>query len=217
MFQPAPAGIVDRAAEEREQSDLLERALADPRTRVLLIDGDAAPRATDGLGWLSPDDVAALVTSPVGWAFLGRDDEGSAVLVAAARGRERQALDLGDGWALLRETATSLPAPIADLFTVAVSLGRFLSERFCSRCGTEAPLATSGWSRLPRVRRRTFPPNRSRRHRRDGEPRRRATAAGGERRMERADVLVLRGLRRGRRVALRRRCIASCSRKRACA
>ncbi|WP_119697240.1 NAD(+) diphosphatase [Microbacterium halotolerans] len=147
MFQPAPAGIVDRAAEEREQGDLLEKALADPRTRVLLIHGDSAPRATDGLGWLSPDDVAELVGSPVDWAFLGRDDEGSAVLLAAARGRERPIPDLGDGWASLRETATSLPAPIADLFTVAVSLGRFLGERFCSRCGTQSPLATSGWSR----------------------------------------------------------------------
>lgn len=147
MFQPAPAGIIDRAAGEREQHDVIERAFADPRTRVLLVHGDAVPRSGDGLGWLAPGEVPSRDGVETSWAFLGRDSEGSAVLAASVPGRERPTDDLPDGWVSLRDAAADLPKTIAETFTVAVCISKFLGERFCSRCGSEATLATAGWSR----------------------------------------------------------------------
>ncbi|MGO1769377.1 MAG: NAD(+) diphosphatase [Microbacterium sp.] len=147
MFCTAPVGIVDRAAGERESEALLERVLDDPRTRALLVHGDAAPRSGDGLGWLAPAVIRDELGDEVEWAFLGRDGAAAPVVAATTGRRDEPWPRLPDGWLSLREAGATLPAPDAELLTVAVSISRFLGERFCSRCGSEAHLAMAGWSR----------------------------------------------------------------------
>ncbi|WP_105565391.1 NAD(+) diphosphatase [Microbacterium halophytorum] len=146
MFQPAPSGRIDRAAGERERRDVIERAFADPATRVLLVHGDAAPRSGDGLGWFAPSDIRERAEAPIDWAFLGRDAEGSAVLAAVAAGPDAPIPGLDEGWLTLRRSGELSPEAFGA-FTAAVSIGRFAAERFCPRCGSEAPLTTAGWAR----------------------------------------------------------------------
>lgn len=147
MFRTAPAGIVDRAAGERENETLLEGVLGDARTRALLVHGDAVPRSGEGIGWLAPDDIVRELDVEPTWAFLGRDAAGAPVVVATTGRREDPWPGLPDGWLSLREVGATLPAPDAELLTVTVSLSRFLGERFCPRCGSEGRIAMAGWAR----------------------------------------------------------------------
>lgn len=157
MFRPAPVGVVDRAAEERDSADLFDRTKADPRTRVLLVHRDAAPRSGNGLGWLASADLPDAAPDLLTWAFLGRDDDGAPVLAAVWHG-ETPPIDAAEGWAPLREVGADLPEAEAELLVVAVSLGRFLGERFCAACGAEAELTTGGWARrCTGCRREIFP------------------------------------------------------------
>lgn len=77
---PALAGSgLDRAAEERSTSNIVETARGLAQTRVLVVHGDRAPlHSADTLHWLSPTDV------PDGaeWALLGREADGAFVLGA---------------------------------------------------------------------------------------------------------------------------------------
>lgn len=92
------------------------------------------------------------------WAFLGRDPEGTAVLVAAF---ERDAEPLGEvaEWGALRVIGGELDAFEAGVFVEALSLGRWLLEApFCPACGARADVVKAGWSRLcPSCDREHFP------------------------------------------------------------
>ena len=143
---PHPVGIVDRAAGERESEALLETGCSTIRGRARCSStGDAAPG--DGLGWLAPAVIRDELGDEVEWAFLGRDGAAAPVVAATTGRRDEPWPRLPDGWLSLREAGATLPAPDAELLTVAVSISRFLGERFCSRCGSEAHLAMAGWSR----------------------------------------------------------------------
>lgn len=146
MFSSAPVEPIDRAAAEREEDGLLERSLADSRTRVLVVHGDSAPRSGDELGWLTVADAESLAVAPLRWAFLGRDAGGASVLAATTGQRDEPLSGVGSDWLSLRDAAT-LPAPITETFTVAVAISKFLSEGFCPRCGVEAMSSMAGWSR----------------------------------------------------------------------
>jgi NAD+ diphosphatase len=100
---------LDRAAHRRVEPDLLGSLLADPKTAVLVLDGDHAPVRDDGgvlhLALLTPDKARSVVVaaSEVRWggrtkpqdalpqpylgAFLGEDDAGRAHVVLAIPGR----------------------------------------------------------------------------------------------------------------------------------
>jgi len=145
MFRPAPAGAIDRCAGEREDRGLLDRMRADGSARVLVVKGDLAPRAAGSepaLQWVAPRDVARGAE----WAFLGRDEAGTPVLLAAWHG-EGEPVPAPDGWVALRDIGAELPAAQAETFVTAVSLGRFLAERFCPACGSAAEPMFAGWAR----------------------------------------------------------------------
>ena len=134
-----------RAAEERLTPDLVERLRADASTRVLVIAGDAAPLvAADALLWRRPAEVPAGAE----WAFLGRDDDGAALLTAVYPAQEDELFAAPAGWAGLRAVGALLSAGEAGAFVEALSLGRWLVDApYCPACGTRTELGDAGWSR----------------------------------------------------------------------
>lgn len=145
-----------RAAEERLTPGLIEDAKADASTRVLVICGDAAPLAEPAaLLWRGVADVPAGAE----WAFLGRDDDGAALLAAVFPSREDELFAAPSGWAGLRAVGALLSAQEAGVFVEALSLGRWLIDApFCPACGTRTELGDAGWSRrCPHCGRQHFP------------------------------------------------------------
>jgi NAD+ diphosphatase len=154
---PLPSDlIVDRRAEERADAALLATLRADPSTRVLVVHGDAAPLTADGrLALVGVEPVPADAE----WAFLGREANGSAVLLAAFDSAHDAPIASPDGWGSLRVVAGGLPAGEAEVFVTAVSLARWLTDAaFCPACGTLTIEGDSGWSRrCPSCGRQHFP------------------------------------------------------------
>lgn len=145
-----------RAADERLTPHLLEETRTDASTRVLVIAGDAAPlAAADALLWLEP----AAVPAGAEWAFLGRDDDGAALLTAVFAAQESELFASPAGWAGLRAVGSLLSAEEAGAFVEALSLGRWLLDApFCPACGTRTDLGDAGWSRrCPHCGRQHFP------------------------------------------------------------
>lgn len=115
-------------------------ALADTASRVLYVDGDRVPVDADG----APLLFELPANAPNDIAFAGRR-AGGAVLVVPVR-----AADLAEAqtWTTIRELLPQVPADVADMLVVAVSLGRWItSARFCAACGGDTNLTTAGWAR----------------------------------------------------------------------
>ncbi|GAA3804189.1 NAD(+) diphosphatase [Cellulomonas soli] len=161
---PLSRAAVDRAAELRGRADLVAGALADERTRVLLL--------RDGLTAVDDEGVALLLLSPAqlrdvraidpavaatgdddGWVFLGRDDEGTHYLAlhgpAPAEGQTPPTgQDGGVRFASLRVLGALLSARDAGLATTAVALAAWhANHRHCPRCGSPTRVTQAGWSR----------------------------------------------------------------------
>jgi NAD+ diphosphatase len=159
---------VDRAAHRRSDPRLLESALADPGTRVLVLVGGArgvAPGDDETprlhlLGGLPADAVAA---APL-LCFLGEQDGVSYVAAAwpgptPAPGRslelERPTVVAGLGlptgvrWAGLRDVGSLLDDADAGVVTTAIALANWhATHPRCARCGTPTDVAQAGWTRL---------------------------------------------------------------------
>lgn len=150
----ARAGI-DRAADERTEDDLVGRLRAHLDTRVVVVHGDRAPLNVDGsVRTMS----AAQVIGADEWAFLGRDSDGVALLVAAASADAPSPID-AERWGALRAVGGSLSAVEAGMLVEAVALGRWLVDApFCPACGGRTALRNAGWSRrCPQCGREHFP------------------------------------------------------------
>ncbi len=140
----------DRAALERDRPGLVDALRGETGTRVLRIHGDLIPvDAAGGLRWSSPADAADAAV----WAFLGRDDDGAGLLVAAG-GRAGAV-----GWEPLRIAGSRLDVDALDRAMTAVSLGRWLLDsKYCPACGAATTLTQAGWSRqCPSCERIHFP------------------------------------------------------------
>jgi NAD+ diphosphatase len=157
-LHPAPARI-DRSAEERDASGLLDSVAADPATRVLVVCGDSAPvlDTDDGTPVLALADLADVGGHPH-WAFLGRADDGAAVLLAAFPS-DAAPLEARATWRSVREVGALLPRTQLDALVVGVALGRWLVDAsFCPACGTRTEHAQAGWARhCPGCGREHFP------------------------------------------------------------
>lgn len=170
----------DRSGAEREDDRLLDRVLADPRTRVIAVRRDAAPLADGRLLLLGVDELreAGTVatigadvlgdTATVGvdthphvreWAFLGRDDEGAAIVLAVLADDAADAIVADATWAPLRAAGGDLVDVEAELLTTAVALAGWLRDApFCPACGARTQLRHAGWSRhCPACGREHFP------------------------------------------------------------
>jgi NAD+ diphosphatase len=159
---------VDRSAARRADPKLLETALADPSTLVLVLVGGStavAPGdpATPRLHLLSSLPAGVVGQAPL-LAFLGEDagrcyvaavwpgpipPPGSSLepeLPAAVAG-----LDLPPGvrWSGLREIGSLLDDADAGVVTTAVALANWhASHPRCSRCGAATDVAQAGWTRV---------------------------------------------------------------------
>ena len=156
--QPPPLARsgLERSAEERTTPGLLDHARTDAATRVLVLNGDTAPLTTaDALHWVAP----AAVPDGAEWAFLGRDDSGTALLAAVFARGEDELFAAPAGWAALRAVGGSLTPTEAGAFVEALSLGRWLIEApFCPACGARTEVRSAGWSRhCPSCGREHFP------------------------------------------------------------
>jgi NAD+ diphosphatase len=160
--------VVDRAADRRADPKLLETALADPSTLVLLLVGGATAVApgdpeTPRLQLLSSLSAEAVAEAPL-LVFLGEDAGRSYVaavwpgpmlppggsleleLPAAVAG-----LDLPPGvrWSGLRDIGSLLDDADAGVITTAVALANWhASHPRCPRCGTPTEVAQAGWTRV---------------------------------------------------------------------
>jgi len=147
---------LDRAAEERAVPGFLEAARADERSRVLVLQGDRAPLSdADALHWVSP----AAVPGGAEWAFLGRAEDGAALLTAVLASADDDPFPAPAGWASLRAVGGALSHPESGAFVTALSLGRWLREApHCPACGASTEIRSAGWARhCPSCGREHFP------------------------------------------------------------
>jgi NAD+ diphosphatase len=146
----------DRAAHRRSEPDVIDRALADPTTRTLVLHrgrlavvGAGTPRAA----LLPPSGL------PEGLRlFLGEQD-GAARLALVLPGDDDPGVPAGaDGWAGLRDTAREQVAALASdddvavlahgLAVEAVALaGWHGTHEHCGRCGSPTAVVQAGWAR----------------------------------------------------------------------
>lgn len=141
--------IIDRSAHERADAATVARALADRRTRVLVLrEGRSRLGGGDGVGLdlraPSPGDEARMP-----W-FLGRHD-GVAYLAVEEPGSASEhgtAAGVDGGWVSLREIGADLDDLECGLLTTATALhGWHARHGHCPRCGAPTEAIQGGWVR----------------------------------------------------------------------
>jgi NAD+ diphosphatase len=135
---------LDRAAELREEPDVLDRLRDDPMTRVIVV-REGRVRVVDSALLRVPP--AAVVEAT--WALLGRDADGSVLLLAAAP-PETDALDAAPDeiWLGLRDLGGRIDGQESELLIGAIALAGWLRDApFCPTCGGGTELQQAGWSR----------------------------------------------------------------------
>ncbi len=157
---PRPDGqllsSLNRGADDRTRPGLLSDLLAHPTSRVLDTDGGTVPvvvgaRSTT-LALRAPRPGGPSRDDPARVAFLGRDDAGTAYLLARHRsGAEAaRAADTPEAvWLDLRECGPWLAALDLELALTGVGLARWhATHTHCPRCGAPAPSGQAGWVRV---------------------------------------------------------------------
>jgi NAD+ diphosphatase len=135
---------LDRAAELREEPDVLDRLRDDPMTRVIVV-REGRVRVVDSALLRVPP--AAVVEAT--WALLGRDADGSVLLLAAAP-PETEALDAAPDeiWLGLRDLGGRIDGQESELLIGAIAVAGWLRDApFCPTCGGGTELQQAGWSR----------------------------------------------------------------------
>jgi NAD+ diphosphatase len=152
---PLCRGTLDRAAHRRAEPDLVQRLLADPRTRVAVIVGESMdvhrPHGDDG-----PAEL--VLRAPVAadhhrlTFFLGEEaaemsgDAGAPTAYLAVVGDPTEAGH--DSWTTLRISGETLVDRDAGIFTTAQALANWhASHPFCPRCGSPTSPVHAGWVR----------------------------------------------------------------------
>ena len=140
----AERDILDRAAELRTEPDVVARLRATAGTRVVVV--------REGRLRVTSDAVLRVDAGAVGdadWALLGRDRDGTPLLLASVPA-ETDSIDSApeETWLGLRDAGGRLDPHETDLFVTAIALAGWLNDaRFCARCGEALDLQSAGWSR----------------------------------------------------------------------
>lgn len=161
-----------RNAPGQEPKNLLVEAMADPRTRVLVLaDGRAPVRGSEpaGIAWRGVGGTGSREGAgtaggkrpePHDYARLGTAHDGAPVLLdlgipraetveagdpwAGERGENRP----GERWEGLREAAEALPAEDTAWFTVGLALAQWhATGSHCPSCGSPTSIEQAGWAR----------------------------------------------------------------------
>ncbi|WP_223625987.1 NAD(+) diphosphatase [Microbacterium sp. EST19A] len=140
-FQP-PA--LDRAAELREEPGAVERLRSEPGTRAIVVRDGRVRVVESALLRVSADAVGEAT-----WALLGRDQDGTVLLLAAAP-PENDALDTAPDeiWLGLRDLGGRIDRLESELLVEAIAIAGWLRDAsFCPTCGGGTELRQAGWSR----------------------------------------------------------------------
>lgn len=135
---------LDRAAELRDESDVIGRLRDDPATRAIVV-REGRVRVVDSALLRVPPQAVVEAT----WALLGRDADGTVLLLAAAP-PETEALDTApdEVWLGLRDLGGRIDGQESELLTGAIALAGWLRDApFCPTCGGGTELRNAGWSR----------------------------------------------------------------------
>ncbi len=123
---------------------MLDRLRDDPMTRVIVV-REGRVRVVDSALLRVPP--AAVVEAT--WALLGRDADGTVLLLAAAP-PETEALDAvpDEIWLGLRDLGGRIDGQESELLIGAIALAGWLRDApFCPTCGGGTELQQAGWSR----------------------------------------------------------------------
>lgn len=148
---------LDRCSDERHDPVLVERLLADERTKVLALRGGRAPvsgNGSDGRRLITrspqPDDADRLAV------FLGRSDDRTAYLLVVEsddgamefHAPHADSALADDAWRSLREVGARLSAAEAAIVATSLALTNWhLTHHHCSRCGAATEIVQAGWVR----------------------------------------------------------------------
>jgi NAD+ diphosphatase len=135
---------LDRAAELRDESDVIGRLRDDPATRAIVVREGRVRVVDSALLRVAPQAVVEAT-----WALLGRDADGTVLLLAAAP-PETEALDTApdEVWLGLRDLGGRIDGQESELLTGAIALAGWLRDApFCPTCGGGTELRNAGWSR----------------------------------------------------------------------
>jgi NAD+ diphosphatase len=136
--------ILDRAGELRTEPGIMDRLRADPDSRVVVV--------RDRRVRVAGRAVVRVAVAEVGeaeWALLGRDADGSALLLASVAA-ESGSVDAvpEETWLGLREVGGLLEPFEAEIFVTAIAVSAWLVDvRHCGRCGSSLELRSAGWAR----------------------------------------------------------------------
>ena len=140
---------LDRAADLRVEPGILDRLRAEETTRVIAVrDGRVRISGAE----LDPAALLRVPAAEIGdatWALLGRDGDGTAVLLAVLP-PEGDTVDTtpDEVWLGLRDLGARLSAGDSELLIEALALGGWLRDApFCPRCGGGTEVRQAGWSR----------------------------------------------------------------------
>lgn len=160
---PLARSEVSRGATRRSEPALMEQALQDSRTQVLVVqDGLLPVRSSGALAWIGPQALADLPPETGFPVFLGSDDDGPAYLAYLRFGpthtwADKEGIAATDPIAEalrdtqqinLRDVAHQLTARDAGLAAPAVALFNWhATHQFCATCGSPTRVTVGGWVR----------------------------------------------------------------------
>jgi len=136
--------ILDRVADTRADPGLVGRLRGDPSTRAIVVREGRLRVADDAVLRAEVDSVGEAA-----WALLGRDRDGSALLLASVP-PATESIDSApeETWLGLRDAGGQLDEHETDLFVTAVALASWLTDAgYCPACGSALELQNAGWSR----------------------------------------------------------------------
>ncbi|GAT72612.1 NTP pyrophosphohydrolase containing a Zn-finger probably nucleic-acid-binding [Microbacterium sp. HM58-2] len=139
-----PRTSFDRAAALREEPGVIDRLRAESSTRAVAVREGRVRVAGDVLVRVEASEISEAT-----WALLGRDEDGTAVLLAALA-PEAGSIDAApdETWLGLRDIGARLGPADAELVVEALALGGWLRDApFCPACGGGTELRQAGWSR----------------------------------------------------------------------
>ncbi|MCI1020193.1 NAD(+) diphosphatase [Microbacterium sp. C5A9] len=140
---------LDRAADLRTEAAVIDRLRAEATTRVIAVRQGRTRIVGGEVGEVSLLRVEPSQIDDATWALLGRDEQGSAILLAALP-PEADTLDAApdETWLGLRDLGGRLAAGETELLIEALALAGWLRDApFCPACGGGTELRQAGWSR----------------------------------------------------------------------
>lgn len=151
---PAPTPL-DRAADLRAEPGIVDRLRQSPGARVVVVREGRLRIEHDALVRVAPAEVGDAE-----WALLGRDADGTALLLACVPATTVSLDAVPDEvWLSLRDVGGRLDPHESELCVTAIALAAWIDDfRCCSTCGSALVLSQAGWAReCPGCGREHFP------------------------------------------------------------